>query len=94
MMRVRCPLTACPATEAEVGGKEVITLEVSLSHLEAREKTTEEGESAVAATNWLRLTSSGERFKGSRAVGREASRKPPSGSPATSTLALRLSLSL
>ena len=90
----------------------MITLEVSLSHLEAREKTTEEGESAVAATNWydhlfsdqtrvanqlnfrLRLTSSGERFKGSRAVGREASRKPLSGSPATSTLALRLSLSL
>ena len=92
----------------------MITLEVSLSHLEAREKTTEEGESAVAATNWydlahlfsdqtrvanqlnfrLRLTSSGERCKGSRAVGREASRKPPSGSPATSTLALRLSLSL
>ena len=66
-MRVRCRLTACPgrllqtlwqllitncaAVEVEEE-REGITLEVSPSHREARGRTTEAGESAVAATNW------------------------------------------
>ena len=44
-------LTNCAVVEDE-GEREVITLEVSPSHREARGRTTEAGESAVAATNW------------------------------------------
>jgi len=77
MMRVRCPPTACPAIAAEEEEREEITLAVSLSHLEVRGRTTGEGESAAAATNWLRPTSSGERFSASRVVARAGCRRPP-----------------
>ena len=41
-----------PAIEVEEEESEEITLALSPSHLEVRERTTEEGENAAAATNW------------------------------------------
>jgi len=93
-MRVRCLLTACPATEVEVEEREETTLEVSRSHQEVQGRTIGAGESAAAATNWWRLMSSGERCSVSRVEGRAGCRRRRSESPATSTLAQRRSPSL
>ena len=41
-----------PAIAAEEEEREEITLAASPSHLEARGRTTGEGENAAAATNW------------------------------------------